>query len=159
MKLGLNPVMPEDEFLWQMLVYAAHETSLKAVKTHPILLKYVAGWGKVGDTGIVAMLDQHPLGAAWLRLWDGETKGYGYFDDATPELATGVLPEYRGQGIGTQLLKQIIVVARGNFPAISLSVRPDNPAVNLYQRFGFVESKSRRHLNRVGGYSLTVYRF
>lgn len=67
MKLALNPVMPEDEpFLWQMLGYAPDETSRKAVKTHPILLRYVAGWDKVGDTGIVAMLDQHPLGAAWL---------------------------------------------------------------------------------------------
>ncbi|OLT62841.1 hypothetical protein BJP37_31210 [Moorena bouillonii PNG] len=53
MTLALNPVMPENElFLWQMLVYAAHETSRKAVKTHPILLKYVAGWGKVGALNI-----------------------------------------------------------------------------------------------------------
>lgn len=78
----------------------------------------------------------------WLRLLIGEHKGYGYVDDETVELSMSVLPDYRGQGIGTQLLTHLFASECGRSP-ISLSVSADNPAMRLYERFGFeVVSKS-----------------
>ena len=124
-----------------------------------IWARYVVGWGQSGDMGYVAMLGQTPIGAAWLRLWLGEDKGYGYVEDGVPELAIAVLPSYRNQGIGTQLLTQLLAIAQKHFPAVSLSVRSDNPVVRLYQRLGFVKVDQADQPNRVGGYSFTMILF
>jgi GNAT superfamily N-acetyltransferase len=77
-----------------------------------------------------------------------------------PELAIAVAPAYQGQGIGTQLMTQILELAKKDFPAVSLSVRADNAAARLYQRLGFVEVPGMAIENRVGGISLTmIYEF
>ena len=157
MNFELRPLLREDEsIVWQMLVYAAHKPSLKSVQTQPNLAQYAAGWGRKGDMGCVALLDQLPIGATWLRLWSNGNKGFGYIDDSIPELAIAVLPEYRGRGIGTQLLNKVLEEAQNKFPAISLSVRSDNPAVGLYQRVGFVTVEDSEKSNRVGGSSVTM---
>jgi ribosomal protein S18 acetylase RimI-like enzyme len=83
----------------------------------------------MGDLGYVAS-NTSPIGAAWLRLWLGEDKGFGYVKDEIPELAIAVLPDYRGQGMGARLLTQILGTAKINYPAVSLSVRANNPVVH-----------------------------
>lgn len=81
----------------------------------------------------------------------GENKGYGYVDDDTPELSIAVLPEYRSQGVGTQLLTHLFTSAYGQ-SSISLSVSADNSALRLYERFGFeVVSKSNGSLTMKRG--------
>jgi ribosomal protein S18 acetylase RimI-like enzyme len=151
----------EDEpILWTMLMYAAHETSLASVQSQPLLARYVNGWGRLGDIGAVSIANEIAIAAAWLRLWADDDRGFGYIDPAIPELAIAVLPEYRGNGIGTTLLKQVLRSAQGVFPAICLSVRADNPVVNLYQRLGFVEVEGSEIVNRVGDASFNmVYKF
>ena len=42
--------------------------------------------------------------------------------------------DYRGQGIGKQLMQKAIDSADGN---IALHVEPENPAVHLYKKLGF----------------------
>lgn len=88
--------------VWEMLRYAAHKPSLESAQKQPSLARYASGWGRVGDFGCVAESNTVAMGAAWLRLWE-EEKGFGHVSDAIPELAIAVLPDYRGQGIGTQL--------------------------------------------------------
>lgn len=73
---------------------------------------------------------------------------YGYYDDETPELAIAVLPEVIGQGVGSALLSHLIGTVRSEVPAIVLTVRSDNPAKNLYERFGFIVVEEI--INRVG---------
>ncbi len=150
----------EDEpILWTMLMYAAHEDSLKSVQSQPILARYVAGWGRLGDMGAVAFMNENAFAAAWLRLWADDDRGFGCIDPAIPELAIAVLPEYRGNGVGSRLLKQVLELSQGLFPAVSLSVRADNPVVNLYQRVGFVKVEDSETVNRVGDISFNmVYR-
>jgi len=47
-------------------------------------------------------------------------------------------PEYRGQGIGTQLLEAVDALARSEAcHVVTLEVRADNPARRLYLRHGF----------------------
>jgi ribosomal protein S18 acetylase RimI-like enzyme len=56
----------------------------------------------------------------------------------TPELSIAVRPEYRGCGVGTRLLEQLLVAADREYDAVSLSVSDGNPAVSLYRRAGFM---------------------
>ena len=63
---------------------------------------------------------------------------YGFVDEATPELAIGVVPMYRGQGIGGAMLSALVDHARdAGVQQISLSVERDNPSRHLYQRQGY----------------------
>lgn len=136
--------MADEPFLWEMLYQAIYlapgaPAPPKEIVQQPALARYVQGWGKAGDMGFLAVEENtsKPAGAAWLRLLAGENCGFGYIDDATPELSIAILPEYRGGGIGTHLLDLLLVAALEQVTAISLSVSPDNPAVHLYQRCGF----------------------
>jgi ribosomal protein S18 acetylase RimI-like enzyme len=109
----------------------------------PEIARYVEGWGRAGDAGVIAVEGEQPLGAAWYRLFPADGPGYGFVDERTPELSIGVLAHARGRGVGTALVRALLEQARGaEFEAISLSVEPPNPAARLYERAGFT---------RVGG--------
>jgi GNAT superfamily N-acetyltransferase len=151
----------EDEsIVWEMLRYAAHESSIESVKQQPYLARYALNWGRMGDFGFVTSINTTPIGAAWLRLWLAEDKGLGYVKDEIPELAIAVLLDYRGQGIGAKLLTQILGAAKMKYPAVSLSVRANNPVVRLYERTGFMKIPESEVVNRAGEVSFNmVYEF
>jgi ribosomal protein S18 acetylase RimI-like enzyme len=137
-------IQADEPFLWDMLYQAIFvpEGYLKpdpSIIKQPDLAKYVQGWGLKHDSGFLAIdIDaQQPIGAVWSRLFTGDARGYGYVDDETPELSIAILPEYRGSGVGTQLLIQMLELSAGKYPAVSLSVHQSNPAFKLYQRLGF----------------------
>ena len=111
----------------------------KSILTDPSVAIYIQNWGKDGDTGFIAVDQQTrcKLGAAWFRLFSEQNKGYGFINKETPELVLAVLPECRGRGIGTLLLKRLLQAAESAYNAISLSVSAENPAKRLYERFGF----------------------
>jgi len=48
-----------------------------------------------------------------------------------------LVPEARGQGIGSALLHELMGEARATGRELTLHVEPDNPAQRLYQRLGF----------------------
>ena len=149
----------DEPFLLAMLFYAAHahddpEARPAQLLSIPSLARYVVGFGREGDLGVVAVGEPGPLGAAWVRLLAGDDKGYGWVSDETPELAIAVAPDHVGEGHGTRLLEELVARARGRYPAVSLSVRRDNPARRLYERVGFVTVAAVT--NRVGGMSETM---
>lgn len=155
----VRPAHTADEpFLWRMLAEAAHEPSVQNVKDNPDVSKYVEGWGRPNDLGFVAEgPDGELLGATWQRLFISEKRGFGYVDDYTPEFGIAVRPKYRGSGVGSQLLERLLgESARRSYPAVSLSVRTDNPAINLYQRAGFKVVQGSEITNRVGGTSVVM---
>lgn len=157
MNITLRPLTPEDgAVVWQMLMYAAHEASLEAVQTQPELARYAKNWGRSGDLGVGAIADDLPVGAAWVRLWSEADRGFAFVDPTIPELAMAVLPDSRGQGIGTKLLEGLLEAAQPLYPAISLNVRAENPVVNLYQRVGFVKIPGSEVINRTGGFSFNM---
>jgi ribosomal protein S18 acetylase RimI-like enzyme len=159
MDYSIRALTFEDQaIVWEMLRYAAHESSLKSVQSQPLLARYAVDWGRPGDMGCIATLSTIAIGAAWLRLGSGDDQGFGYISDGIPELAIAVLPNYRGQGLGTQLLMRILEMAKPNFPAVSLSVRADNPVVQLYERSGFVKVVGSEVVNRTGERSFTMVR-
>jgi GNAT superfamily N-acetyltransferase len=110
-----------------------------SVVEQPELARYVNGWGRLGDDGIIAVAaNDQPIGAAWLRRWSEQDRGYGFVDALTPELSMAVRPEARGGGIGTELLRRLLRRADQSHDRVSLSVSVQNPAVRLYERLGFV---------------------
>jgi RimJ/RimL family protein N-acetyltransferase len=111
------------------------ETPSRDVICKPDIHIYIDGFGsKKGDCGVVTEKDGYIVGAAWTRI----IPAYGYVDDKTPELAMSVLPEYRGQGIGTKMLSYLFDLLREDgFKQTSLSVQKANPAAKLYQRMGY----------------------
>jgi ribosomal protein S18 acetylase RimI-like enzyme len=104
----------------------------------PVAL-YVKGWGRPGDTALVAIDDGFPVGAAWYRVFSSRLPGFGFVDERTPELAIAVVPNARGKGIGTTLLDALLARAReAGHEAISLSVdRLNEGAIRMYEQHGF----------------------
>jgi len=136
----------DESILREMLYHAIHrrlgEPPLpREIVWRPELGRYVDDWGRQDDLGFVAEVDGQPIGAVWLRQLTGQEPGYGYVNDETPELSMAVLPAYRGQGVGSQLLTRLLNEAACRYPAVSLSVAADNPARRLYGRHGFVVVK------------------
>jgi ribosomal protein S18 acetylase RimI-like enzyme len=108
------------------------------------LERYVAGWGRPGDSALLAIDEFQPVGAAWYRLFEEEEPGYGFVDEGTPELTIAVVPSRRGRGLGEQLLTALLEQARREgYGRISLSVEPDNPALHLYEQHGFTKVGER----------------
>jgi ribosomal protein S18 acetylase RimI-like enzyme len=107
--------------------------------------RYVDGWMRPGDFGVIAILDDdRPAGAAWARLMAADRPGYGFIAEDVPELSIGVSPGQRGRGVGRALL-EALVEAAAPYGRLSLSVEPENRAADLYRSVGF------RKVGRNGG--------
>lgn len=104
----------------------------------PVAL-YVKGWGRRGDTAVVALVDGFQVGAAWYRLFRAGQPGFGFVDERTPELAAAVVPSARGHGLGGALLDELLDRAtKAGHPAISLCVdRENSGAIHVYEQHGF----------------------
>ena len=143
--LRVRPARADDEpFLWRMLATTAklppaEPPTVEQVQGDPGIAPYVAGWGRVGDAGVLAEVDEGPIGAAWFRLYEADRPGYGFVDAAIPEVSIGVDAAWRGRGVGRALLLALIEMARAEgHAALSLSVDHRNaPAIALYRSTGF----------------------
>lgn len=127
-----------DDFLYESIfVPEGQEPFPRSILNKPEFRAYVEDFGKrAGDIGVVAEVDGEIAGAAWARL----IHGYGFLYEGVPEIAIALWPQWRGQGVGTQLLGGLIERLReAGFPAVSLSAQRANRAIHLYQRLGFVE--------------------
>ncbi|WP_184540401.1 GNAT family N-acetyltransferase [Streptosporangium becharense] len=102
------------DFLTDMLVAAVNwDPAREAVGRDRVLMdrqtaRYVEGWPRPGDLGVVAVeAGGQPVGAAWLRLFSPDDPGYGFVSEDIPELSVGVLPLWRGKGVGRALLTEV----------------------------------------------------
>lgn len=86
------------------------------------------------DRAVVAVIGDKVVGACWVRTTDE----YGHIDDETPSFSISLFAPYRGRGIGSAMMRQLLDELRGaGYPRASLSVQKENPAVRLYERLGF----------------------
>ena len=86
------------------------------------------------DIALVATVDDKPIGACWVRT----TNEYGHIDEQTPSFSIALYEPYRGNGIGTALMRTMLDELQGRgFRQVSLSVQKENPAVRFYERLGF----------------------
>ena len=145
-----RPAGPEDfTFLATMLGESAVWRPDKPTPTSdqvladPRYARYLVGWPRRGDHGLVAEQDG-PVGAAWYRTFTEASHGHGFVAADVPELSIAVIASRRHEGIGRRLLIDLINagVSHG-YPALSLSVREANPARALYESVGFVCVRKR----------------
>ena len=101
----------------------------------PELKLYYEGFGTGrADYCIVADDEGKAAGAVWTRLM----KDYGHVDDETPSFAISLYREYRGQGIGTKLMKAMLeLLKEKGYERASLAVQKANYAVRMYKDVGF----------------------
>lgn len=156
--------MEDGPFLCEMLYEAAvppdtQRPPLEEVLVQPRNARFVEGWGRPGDLGVVAEEGGKPVGAAWIRLHTGEEFAPGYKGDAVPQLAIGLVPSARGIGWGRKLLDRLLDEARSmGLGEVQLTVGLANvPAVRLYRRAGFSilasDAKSARMICRLNSRS------
>ena len=96
---------------------------------------YVKDFGNYKDDNcIVAELNNRIVGACWTRIMND----YGHIDDNTPSFAISLYEEYRGKGIGTELMKTMLKLLKNKgYKKTSLAVQKDNYAVKMYKNVGF----------------------
>ena len=86
------------------------------------------------DNCIVAEDDGRVVGTVWTRIMND----YGHVDDETPSFAISLYKEYRGQGIGTRLMNEMLELLRSQgYKKASLAVQQANYAVRMYEKVGF----------------------
>ena len=73
-------------FLLDMLVEAVNwqakrQLARSSVAADQVLSRYVRGWPRHGDLGVISEANDEPIGAAWLRLFAADHPGYGYVAD------------------------------------------------------------------------------
>ncbi|NLK03940.1 MAG: GNAT family N-acetyltransferase [Clostridiales bacterium] len=135
-KLRQEEVKALDTFLYEAIfIPEGVEAPPMEIINQPELQVYVDGFGtKNGDICFVAESDGVIVGAVWVRIMDD----YGHVDDETPSFAISLSKEYRGKGIGTELMKQMLTELKdGKYKKASLAVHKQNYAVKMYKKVGF----------------------
>ena len=143
----IRPLKPEEiplleEFLYQAIfIPQGLEPLPRSILKEPDLEMYIKDFSQQPDDwALAAEMDGLLVGAVWVRIM----KDYGYYDDQTPSLSISFLPEFRGQGLGQQLMTAMLDLLKAKgYPSVSLSVSKDNPAARFYQRLGFVTVEER----------------
>lgn len=147
MNVNIRRMHPDEagllrEFLYQAIYLpAGAEPPSRSVVDLPELQVYIENFGtRTRDFCLVAEVDGKVVGAAWSRIMED----YGHIDNDTPSLALSLLPDCRGQGIGTRLLNCLLALLQNQgYQRASLSVQTENPALHLYQRAGFKIAETR----------------
>ncbi len=101
----------------------------------PELRVYTDDFGsRKGDNCLVADFGGKVVGAVWTRIMND----YGHVDDETPSFAISLYKEYRGKGIGSQLMVKMLELLKWQgYKKASLAVQKANYAVKMYKDVGF----------------------
>ena len=126
-----------DDFLYNAIFIPQGVTPPpKSIIQNDELQVYVKEFGKhKDDVALVAEVGGKIVGAVWTRIMND----YGHIDDDTPSLAISLFIEYRGYGIGTELMRNILSrLKQRGYKRVSLAVQKANYAVKMYKKVGFV---------------------
>jgi GNAT superfamily N-acetyltransferase len=139
MAICFRPIAPSDEpFLCQ--VYASTRLDELAVtdwtdeqKAAFLHMQFVAQHTfyqeNYTDTDFLVVLqDDTPIGRLYVARWKDEIR----------IVDIALLPAYRGTGIGTTILRDLLAEADAAGKPVRIHVERENPALRLYQRLGFV---------------------
>lgn len=124
-----------DEFLYEAIfIPEGIEAPPKSIIKQPELQVYVSDFGRKDDCCLVAEAAGKIVGAVWTRIMND----YGHIDDSTPSFAISLYKDFRGQGIGTALMEEMLAMLKERgYKKASLSVQKANYAHRLYLKLGF----------------------
>lgn len=125
-----------EDFLYEAIfIPKVVEKPSRDIINEPELQIYIKDFGtKRGDFCLVAEVENKIVGAAWSRI----INDYGHIDSETPSLSISLYNEYRGLGIGTELMNQLLDLLKNKgFKQSSLSVQKANYASKMYRKLGF----------------------
>jgi len=109
------------------------------------------GWLKAGmERGEIRLVALHASQVVgWCDIEISQNEGFTH----AGRLGMGLLKPYRGQGIGSRLLKESLSVAKERgLERVSLDVFASNePAVRLYEKFNFQVEGRKRKARKMGG--------
>lgn len=90
------------------------------------------------DSFQIIEVDGEAAGRLYVGRWDGEIR----------IIDIALLPRFRGAGLGTKLLRQLLAEADLAGLPVRIHVEVNNPAQRLYKRLGFsmIEDKGIYHL-------------
>ncbi len=135
-EIGENEIDLLQDFLYEAIfIPEGVEPPAREIIEQPELKLYYEDFGKgVADYCIVADDGGRVIGAAWTRIMHD----YGHVDDYTPSFAISLYKEYRGKGIGTRLMKDMLALLKEKgYKRASLAVQKANYAVRMYEKVGF----------------------
>ena len=107
----------------------------RSIINRPELQIYITDFGqRKDDIGLVAEVEKKAVGAVWVRIMND----YGHIDNDTPSFAIALYKDYRGLGIGTALMQEMLRILKDRgYKQASLAVQKANYAVKMYQNVGF----------------------
>ena len=135
-ELGENETELLKDFLYEAIfIPEGVEPPDRAIVEQPELKIYYENFGSgEADYCLVADEGGKPVGAVWTRIMND----YGHVDDETPSFAISLYKEYRGQGIGTKLMYEMLnLLRKSGYKKASLAVQKANYAVKMYKKVGF----------------------
>ena len=135
-KISEEEVSLLQDFLYEaVFVPEGMSAPPKSIINQPELQVYITDFGKKkDDISLVAEVDKKVVGAVWVRIMND----YGHIDNETPSFAVSLYKDYRGFGIGTDLMKEMLRILKDRgYKQASLAVQKANYAVKMYQKTGF----------------------
>ena len=124
------------DFLYEAIfIPEGMELPPREIIEQPELKLYYDGFG-IGEADFCIVADDEGkvIGAVWTRIMND----YGHVDEETPSFAISLYKEYRGQGIGTKLMKEMLnLLKEKGYKRASLAVQKANYAVKMYEKVGF----------------------
>jgi ribosomal protein S18 acetylase RimI-like enzyme len=140
MTIRLRPVLPDDDaFLFS--VYASTRTEemklvdwTAAQKQEFLQMQFRAQnhaytENYPGAEFQLILLDELPIGRLYVQYMGNEIR----------VMDISLLPQYRGRGIGSHLLDEILEEGAESNRPVTIHVERFNPALHLYERLGFCQ--------------------
>ena len=125
-----------ENFLYEAIfVPEGVEPPPKSIVNAPELQVYIENFGtQEHDKALIVEIDNKVVGAVWVRIMND----YGHIDNQTPSFAISLYKEYRGHGIGTEMMKKMLSILKTcGYERASLAVQKANYAVKMYRSVGF----------------------
>ncbi len=135
------------DFLYEAIfIPEGMEPPPRDIIERPELKLYYEDFGSgEADFCFVAEDEGKVVGAVWTRIMED----YGHVDEKTPSFAISLIKEYRGKGIGTELMKKMLGHLKDQgYKKASLAVQKSNYAVRMYEKVGFktVDENSEEYI-------------